>query len=61
MMTKAISVGFRNVVFALTVIPLQVLDILEEVFQRWRVSYVRLDGSTPIDQRQNIIDKAKIE
>lgn len=34
----------------------QTLNILQEVCQRCGYSYTRLDGSTPVSQRQQIVD-----
>lgn len=35
----------------------QILDILERVLDRLSISYIRLDGQTPVDMRQDMIDK----
>lgn len=35
----------------------QVLDILENVLSLWSIKFLRLDGSTAVDIRQDIIDK----
>jgi SWI/SNF-related matrix-associated actin-dependent regulator 1 of chromatin subfamily A len=35
----------------------QVLDILEHVLSSWSIKFLRLDGSTAVDIRQDIIDK----
>lgn len=35
----------------------QVLDILEVVLSLWSIKFLRLDGSTSVDMRQDLIDK----
>lgn len=35
----------------------QVLDILEPVLSMWDIKFLRLDGQTPVDMRQDLIDK----
>lgn len=35
----------------------QILDILERVLDRLSITYIRLDGQTPVDMRQDMIDK----
>lgn len=35
----------------------QMLDIIEKCIRECGISYVRMDGDTPIDQRQDMIDK----
>lgn len=51
---KFISENHRMLIFSQFVI---VLDILEEFlrYKDWR--YVRLDGGTPVDERQQLIDR----
>lgn len=35
----------------------KILDMLEELLERLDIPFLRLDGSTPINERQDLIDR----
>lgn len=50
---KAIKSGHKILIFSQL---LKILDILEINFHLWNIPYIRLDGSTDVQERQNLID-----
>ncbi|RMD40027.1 hypothetical protein DV735_g5111, partial [Chaetothyriales sp. CBS 134920] len=53
LLRKFMAEGHRTLIFSQFVM---VLDILELVLERETIAYFRLDGSTPVSQRQDLID-----
>jgi SWI/SNF-related matrix-associated actin-dependent regulator 1 of chromatin subfamily A len=49
-----IESGGKVLIFSLFT---QVLDILEPILSMWNIKFLRLDGSTQVDMRQDLIDK----
>ncbi|RMZ89025.1 hypothetical protein DV736_g3744, partial [Chaetothyriales sp. CBS 134916] len=53
LLRKFMAEGHRTLIFSQFVM---VLDILELVLEREAIAYFRLDGSTPVSERQDLID-----